>query len=637
MLQSIREKVEGWIATLILGLITVPFALWGINSYFEGDSKINVAEVDGVKIGVDAYRGSLDQQRRSAQQMLGKNFNPGLLDTPEFKTHVAELLVQEILVGKAARDEGYQVGDSQLVQMIRQDPSFQRDGQFSSEMYQALLRRSGMAPRAFEARLRDDLVKRQFASGFGESALITNADLAAIVGLLEQKRVFGYVTLSPDKFTAKIEITPAAVEAQYAGHSDQYTRPERVRVEYLVLSPAELARKVKVGEDDLRKAYGEEIGRFSTPEQRRASHILVAAPATADAAAQQQALAKIEDIRKQLMAGAEFAQLAKQHSEDVGSAAAGGDLGLIERGLFPPEFEQAVLALKAGEVSKPVRSKDGYHLVKITSLKPEQRKPFQEVRAALDKELRKRQADEQLFEMSERLRTLVYEQADSLKPAAEALGLRVEQTDWFTRAGGSGLAADRKIVDAAFDPELRAQGRNSNAIDLSDNSLAAIRVLGHEPATLKPLAEVRAGIEQTLRQQAARDQAAKAGEALLAALNAGGDLEALAKQQGLSYHPPQAYARSQAKGIDPNLLEAVFKAARPQGDMPAYGTASQLNGAYAVFALKRVEPGKPEQADPSAKQQARQLLSERRGAGLYGDYRGSLRKQAAVKINPDKL
>lgn len=637
MLQSIREKVEGWIASLILGLITVPFALWGINSYFEGDSKIHVAEVDGVKIGVDTYRGALDQQRRSAQQQLGKNFNPSLVDTPEFKTHVAELLVQEVLVGKAAQDQGYQVGDNQLVLLIREDPSFQRDGKFNTEMYQALLRRSGMAPRAFEARLRDDLVKRQFASGFSETAFITNGDLAAIVSLLEQKRVFGYVALSPDTFTAKIEIAPAAIEAHYTSHPDQYTRPERVRVEYLVLSPEEMAKKIKVGEDDLRKAYSDEIGRFSTPEQRRASHILVSLPATADAAAQKQALAKIEDIRKQLTAGADFGQLAKQHSEDVGSAAAGGDLGLVERGLFQPEFEQAVLALKVGEISKPVRSKDGYHLVKIASLKPEQRKPFQEVRATLDKELRKRLADEQLFEMAERLRTLVYEQADSLKPAAEALGLRVEQTDWFTRAGGGGLAADRKIVDAAFDPELRAQGRNSNAIDLSDNSLAAIRVLGYEPAMLRPLAEVRVGIEQILRQEAARDQAAKAGEALLAKLNAGGDIEALAKQQGLGYHAPQAYARSQTKGIDPRLLEAVFKAAHPQGDKPVFGAAGQLNGAYAVFALKRVEPGKPEQADPSAKQQARQLLNERRGAGLYSDYRSALRKQAAVKINPDKL
>lgn len=637
MLQSIREKVEGWIATLILGLITVPFALWGINSYFEGDSKIHVAEVDGIKIGIDTYRGALDQQRRSAQQQLGKNFNPSLVDTPEFKTRVAELLVREILVGKAARDEGYQVGDNQLVQLIREDPSFQRDGKFNTEMYQALLRRSGMAPRAFEARLRDDLVKRQFASGFTETALVTDGDLAAIVSLLEQKRVVGYATLTPDKFAAKAEIAPAAIEAQYTAHPEQYTRPERVRIEYLVLSPGELARKVKVGEDDLRKAYSDELGRFSTPEQRRASHILVAAPAKADAAAQKQALAKIEDIRKQLMAGADFAQFAKQHSEDVGSAATGGDLGLIERGLFPPEFEQAVLALKAGEISKPVRSKDGYHLVKITSLKPEQRKPFQEVRATLDMELRKRLADEQFFEMAERLRTLVYEQADSLKPAAEALGLKVEQTDWFTRAGGSGLAADRKIVDAAFDPELRAQGRNSQAIDLSDNSVAAIRVLGHEPAALRPLAEVRAGIEQTLRQQAARDQAAKVGEALLARLNAGGDLEVLAKQQGLSYHAPQAYARSLTKGIDSRLLEAVFKATRPEGDKPVYGAVEQVNGAYAVFALKRVEPGKPVQADPGARQQARQLLSERRGAGLYGDYQNALRKQAAVKINPDKF
>jgi len=636
MLQSIREKVEGWIASVIIGLITVPFALWGINSYFDGDSKIHVAEVEGVKIGVDGYRSALDQQRQSVKQYLGKNFNPSLTDTPDFKMRVAELLVQEVLVAKAARDEGYRVGDSQLAQFIKQDPSFQRDGKFDGAMYQALLRRSGMDARAYEARLRDDTVKRQFAAGFTETALIAGSDLAAVVGLLEQKREIGYVTFSPDRFAAKIQIAPAAVEAHYQTHSDQYTRPERVRIEYLVLSAEELAKKVKPNEDDLRKAYNDEITRFSTPEQRRASHLLVTLSATVGEAEQTQALAKIEGFRKQVTGGADFAQLAKQHSEDAGSADNGGDLGLIERGLFHPEFERAVLALKAGEVSKPVRTKDGYHLIKITSLKPEQRKPFAEVRDSLDKQLRKRLAEEQFFEMGERFRTLVFEQADSLQPAAEALGLKVAQTDWFTRAGGSGVAADRKVVDAAFDTELRAQGHNSPAIEAAAG-LVAIRALGHEPAAQRPLAEVHASIEQTLRQEAARSAAAKAGEALLTAAAAGGHLESLAKQQGLSYSAPKPFTRFQAPGLDPMLVEAVFKAARPAGDKAVYDGAELLNGAYAVFGLKRVEPGKPEQADPKVMTQAKQLLSERRGAGVYSDYRSTLRKQAAVKINADKL
>ena len=217
------------------------------------------------------------------------------------------------------------------------------------------------------------------------------------------------------------------------------------------------------------------------------------------------------------MGGADFAQLAKQHSEDVGSSGNGGDLGLVERGLFPPEFEQAAFTLKAGEVSKPVRTKDGYHLIKVTALKPELRKPFQEVRDAIDKELRKRPAEEQFFEMAERFRMLTFEQADSLQPAAQVLGLKVAQTDWFTRAGGSGIAADRKVVEAAFDPELRGQGRCSPSRRVITSGG---HPLGHEPATLRPLAEVRASIEQT--STGGRAQRAKTGEDLLAR-SAGGD------------------------------------------------------------------------------------------------------------------
>ncbi len=635
MLQSIREKVEGWFATLVLGLITVPFALWGINSYFDGDSKIHVADANGVKISADNYRSALDQQRRSIQKYLGKNFQPSLIETPEFKLRVAEQLVQEVLVTQAAHDQGYRVSDDQLAQLIKEDPTFQRDGKFDPGLYQTLLRRSGKDARAVEAGLRDDLVKRQFAAGFGETAILTNTDLAAIVSLLDQKREIGYVTLNPDSFAAKIHIAPTAVEAHYQAQAEQYTRPERVRVEYLTLSVGELAKKIKPGEDDLRKAYNEDIARFSTPEQRRASHILITLPATA--AEQQQALAKIEGLRKQAVGGADFAQLAKQHSQDVGSSGNGGDLGLIERGLFHPEFEQAVLALKVGEISKPVRTKDGYHLIKITSLKPEVRKPFSEVRDTIDKELRKRLAEEQFFEMAERFRTLTFEQADSLQPAAHTLGLKIAQSDWFTRDGGADIAADRKVVEAAFDPELRTQGRNSNTIEVADNSLVVIRALAHEPAAQRPFAEVRAGIEQTLRQEAARSAAARAGEDLLSTLRTGGDLAALAKQQGLSYSVPKAFTRHQATGIDPKLVEAVFKAVRPHVGSAVHGGADLLNGAYAVFVLKRVEPGRVEQADPKVKAQARQILNERRGAGLYNDYRAVLRKQATVKINAGKL
>ena len=637
MLQNIREKIEGWFATLIIGLITVPFALWGINSYFDGDSKINVADVNGAKISADNFRSALSQQRQSLQKYLGKNFHPSIVETPEFKLRVAEQLVFEVLVTQAAYDEGYRVGDGQLAQLLKEDPSFQRDGKFDPGLYQALQRRLGKDARAIEAGLRDDLIKRQFAAGFGETAILAAADLTTLVGLLDQKREVGLVNLNPELFTAKVQIAPEAVETHYRTHAEQYTRPELVRIEYLVLSAEDLAKNIKPGEDDLRKSYHEEINRYSTPEQRRASHILILLPATAAPSEQQQALAKMEGLRKQAVGGADFAQLAKQHSQDVGSSSNGGDLGLIERGLFHPEFERAVLALKAGEVSAPVRTQDGYHLIKITALKAEVRKPFTEVRDGIEKELRKRLADERFFEMAERFRTLTFEQADSLQPAALALGLKIVQSDWFTRNGGAGVVADRKVVEAAFDPELRTQGRNSNTLEMADSSLVAIRALNHEPEAQRPFAEVRSDIEQTLRQQAMRSAAAKAGEDLLASLGSGGDLAALAKQRGFGYSTPKPFSRSQAAGIDPKLVDAVFKAARPTETTPVHGGVELSNGAYAVFSLKRVDPGKPEAADPKVKAQARQMLSERRGAGLYTDYRNALRKQATVKIKTDKL
>lgn len=637
MLGKIREKTGGKVAAIILSLVAIPFVLWGTYSYFEGGSRVNVARVGDVEIGAERYRSALEQQRRAAQQTLGKAYDTHLFDSPEFKTSVVEGMIEEVVLLNGARAGGYRVSDAQLNRMIRQEPQLQRAGQFDPRLYEMLLRRTGVDARGFEARLRGDMIVRQAASGFSEGGLVSEREISAVLRLKEQRREAAYAQLKPEKFLGGARITPQDIQSYYDAHSEQYRTPERARIQYLRLSAGDIARKIKLSDDELRKAYAEQAGRYVTPEQRRASHLLVNLPAAADPAAERQALAKSENLRAQALAGADFAGLARKHSEDAGSAANGGDLGVIERGAFPAEFESALSALKPGEISKPVRSASGYHLIKLTELRPEVRKSFTEARPALEKELRQHRADEQFFDLIERFRNLVYEQPDSLQPAAQALGLALETSDWFTRAAGAGIAAESKVREAAFDPEVVAHGRNSPAIEIDVGTVVALRVLEHQAAASRPLAEVRSAIEQELRLRHARAEVRKAGEALLARVRAGERLETLAGPQGASYSSAHWISRRDSRGPDAALIEAIFKAARPDSGQSVYGGVELANGGYAVYALTRVEEGNLERADDALKAEVRRLLTERRGREFYAAYRAALRQKADARIYADKL
>jgi len=616
-------------------LIGIPFMLWGTYSYFEGGGgNLVVARVAGVDISADRYRTVLDQQRRNAQQTL-RGADRRLFDSEEFKRGVLEGMIEDVLLIEAARDEGYRVSDLRLAQTIRAEPQFQNNGRFDPKLYELRLRQSGMDVRAFEARLRADLTTSQAGSGFAEGGIVSDQDLAGVLRLQEQRREAGYALLVPDRFLADVRIGPEEIEAYYKAHPEQFKAPERVRVDFLRLSAETIGGRIKIAEEEVRKAYDEQSDRFVTPAQRRASHLLIALPGRPGPEEEKKALARIEDLRRQAVSGGDFAALARKHSEDIGTSAGGGDLGIVERGAFPPEFERALEALKPGEVSKPVRTASGYHLIRLTSFKPEVKKPYAEARATLEKELRQRRVEEQFFDLAERFRTVVYEQPDTLQPAAQALGLKIEHSDWFTRKEGTGIAAEAKVREASFDPEVLNGGRNSPAIELGAGSLVAVKLAGHEPAALRPLAAVRAEIEGTLRQERARADTRKAGEALRARVEKAGTLAGLAAEYRAVYQAPRVIGRRDK--LDPALLKELFRAKRPEGGRTVYGGVELADGRYAVFALTRVEDGDPARADEAARQQAQRWLAERRGREFYTAYRNGLRRQADVKVFPGQL
>jgi peptidyl-prolyl cis-trans isomerase D len=639
MLTTIREKTQGWFAKIVLGLIAVLFGLWGINSYFEGSGKAVVAEVDGEPIEYEVYRQALEQQRQSLQRMLGGAVDARLLDSPDFKRRIVDGLVEQVLLRLEATEQGYTISDAQLGDLIKRIPQFQRDNQFDHALYEQVLRQAGYTPAGFESRMRQDAIAEQMRSGFGQTAIVTNVEVEALARLEAQRRQIDYAVIKPEKFLKQATATPEAIERYYQEHQNEYRVPEQVRVEYVRLSADDLRTQVQPSDEELRKAYADEAQRYVTPEERRASHILIESAPQASEEEHKAAQAKLEEVRTKLRGGADFAALARQYSDDKGSAAKGGDLGFARRGAFVKEFEAALFSMKVGEVQGPVKTQYGYHLVKFTAVKPEVRQSFEQVKGQLRESVQRHQIEERFYELGEKFSNLVYEQPDSLEPAAEALGLKIERSDWFSRTGGNGVAAMPKVIEAAFSPEV-LNGSNSSAIEAGTNTWIALRVAEHKEATVKPLAAVRSQVEQAVKRDGARQQAEKLAAQWLDELQQGASLTALAQKQGLPVSSGTSVSRDSGTGADrtdPRLVQAVFKAARPQDGRPVYESVSLGADGYAVFALKRVEEAATDKIDAATKNRVTQVLQARRGNDYFDAYLDGLRADRPVKIYADKL
>ena len=628
MLSTIREKTQGIIATFIIALIAIPFALWGINSYFEGGSNTAVAQVNGTPIRLPAYQAALEQLR---------GLNPAQRDNRAMRELVLEGLISQMLLMEDAHDRGYRLSDARLAQMIREAPYFQRDGRFDSALYQTLLQREGMNAPEFENRLRRENLTGQVQRGLADTAFVTPSDVAAVARLLQQERRISYAVIEPRAFQARVRMTPEDIETYYSEHRDAFQTPEQVRVEYVRLAAADAVKRYQPSDEELRQAYAADAGRYVTPAKRRASHILVSVPAGASAEDDAKAKARIADVERQLRAGGDFAKLARTSSDDPESATKGGDLGPVTPGLLPAELEQTLNSLKAGAVSTPVRTPFGYHLIKLTSYTPEQRVSFEQARKELVEVVRRRQGEERFFEQVERLRTLAYEHPESLEPAAKALGIAVEQSDWFTRNGGPGIAGNPRVIEAAFHPEQITGRRNSDAIELSGDTLLALRVIDHKPSAQRPLAEVRGEIERNLRAARVAEQVQAMSAEWIEKLKQGTDLAQLARVAGVTPHLNKAVTREQAAGVDRRIVEAAFAAPRPAAGQASYSRVDLGPQGHAVVALTAVRDGDAGKADAALTDKVKRQLLARRGSDYYANYRAGLRRDADIKIYPDQL
>ncbi len=637
MLQAIRDRATGWIAYGIVGFLVIPFAFWGIDQY-QGGGVVHVAEVDGNEIPLQEFQRAFQERQARLQAVLGDRFDPADFDETLLKKQVLDELVVSRLMTSMVYKDGYRIGDEQLGRAIHGMTPFQVDGRFDAGRYEEILRQQGMSKTGFEESMRQDLARMQIHGGISGSFAVTDDALDRIIALRNQRREVAYVLLSLDAFLATVSVTEEDLQAWFADNASRFVAPEKAKVQYLELSVETLAEQQAVDENALLSRYEEQKDRFTKPPLRRASHILVRLEGDADDNAVESAREQAQGLYEQIESGTlSFDDAMAKAAGDSDGMLESGDLGALSPGMMDQRFEQALYGLaEVGAVSEPVRTDFGFHLIRLDGEEPGGIEPFEEVRDALIGDAKREFAEGVFFELSDQLANIAYESPNSLEPAAEATGLEVKVSQWFTRESGEGIAEFPAVREAAFGDEVLEQGVNSQIIELDATRVLVLRLLEHKPSRDQSLDEVRQSAEQAMRRELAIEKLESAAARLLEQARSGEDLERLAKDSGAEWHPPNELTRT-GSGVDSAIVSTAFQLPPPAADAPRYGAAALADDRRAVVRLDRITPGDPAEVDDAVKDNIRRALAQYYGGRQSDGMLESLRSRADITVFEDRL
>lgn len=631
MLESIRKNSK--IVMILLFLLIIPsFIFVGIDRSYFTESSPTVARVDGNDIKQsdwdNAHRVESDRMRAEMP-----NLDPKLLDSPEAKYATLERMVRDRVLTAAAQKMHLATSDAQLVRTLQGIPAIaalrKPDGTLDADGYRALVAAQGMTPEGFEANLRRNLALNQVMGSVMESALTTPATTNAAMDAVLQRREIQVALFNADQYKAALQPTADEVKAYYDAHQAQFRKAEQADIEYVVLDLNTVKQGIQLNEDDLRTYYKENAQRLAgVQEERRASHILINAPQSASAEERAQAKAKAEALLAEVRAKPEtFAEVAKKESQDPGSAASGGDLGFFGRGAMVAPFEQAAFSLPKGSISDVVATDFGFHIIQVTDVKQPAVPSYEQLRPKIVEELQQQQAQRKYAEVADSFSNLVYEQADSLQPAAEKLGLKVVKATGVQRApqqGAEGPLANSRFLEALFTPESLESKRNTEAVEFGTSQMVAGRITRYEAAHTEPLAAVEADVKRLWVADKAAELAQKAGEDKLAEWKADAS-----KATGLA--AAQVISRNDPKGLPREVVDAALVA--PVKDGAAAWTGVSLGKAgYAVVKVNKVLPSEHQDAEfaRQAAQQYVQLWSSAEGAAYYETLKNRFKVQIKV-------
>jgi peptidyl-prolyl cis-trans isomerase D len=654
MLQKIREKSSGWVATVILGLLIIPFAFFGIDSYVTQQGETYVARIAQPPswwssaprvwpfsyfwtvqdIDSQTYRNRLELVRAQMREQQGEAFDPKAFESVENKRKIIDAMIDEHLLRLVADREGIVISDTEVRDVITMLPDFQVDGAFNADRYQLLLASQAppITPRDFEAQIRERLKNALIADRITRSEFVTDAEVDRLMRLFGEHRDVSYVTLPPVAADTQ-EVTAAQIDAWYKAHQGEYRKPESIRLEYVEVDGSHLDVQA-VDEQALIKRYEEQMSKYASAEKRDIAHILIEVPATASDADKKAAEAKAKMVAEKAASGADFAQLAREYSDDSGSKNSGGSLGVLSKGGMPGAFDDAAFALKEGAVSPAVQTDFGWHIIKVNQIQNSVIRPFDEVRDELAHELSEGARERAFNELTGKLVDAVYKTPNSLEPAAKLLDLNVQSTPRFTRMGGPGIASNDKVLRAAFSEVLLQDGTASDPIELGPEHTVLIRVIDHEPERALALDDVRDAVVAAIHADREHKAAEAAADALLKVAEEKG-LDAAAQNAGLQLAQSTDIVR-QDMLPSAQAVQAFFSQPRSQ-DGKAKVAKAFVNGQYIVFAVHNVRDADLAQVTPQERAMLRQQLSMASGMSAQEAFIRAARLKQKIEVAEDRL
>ncbi|NOQ76739.1 MAG: peptidylprolyl isomerase [Methylococcaceae bacterium] len=624
MLLKIREKSQGVFAWVILLLICVPFALWGIQNYVGGGSESAIASVGGK----DFYQQDLNRAyAQYSQNLQGVNF-----DENEIKKQALEKLIKDEVLLQYVESEGLVVTDKAARDFIKGLEYFQTDGKFNNKQYKALLATQRMSPVEFVGKIKKALVMEQFQRSVVESGFATEADIESFFKIQNQKRDVEVVSIAIEKIDD--QPTDEEINSYYQRKQSSYLTAEKVAIEYIDLSLAELATKVEPSAEQLEVYYQEQKDLYTTKERRKISHILFAF--TKDAGNDDVQLTRALKTKKDLEFK-EFSDLAAEVSDDKLTAAKGGDLGLFNIGVMEKAFEDAASSLQLNQVSEPVKSAFGYHLIKVTELVAGDVKSFESVKDELTVAYQRVQAESTFYELGETLTELSFENPDSLQAVSDTLGIAISKTGLFSRNGktvSEDVVSQPAVINAAFSDDV-LKGDNSPAIELGDDRLLVLRMVEHQPAEVKALEEVKPLIIAQLLNEKAKKVVSDKAEAIKAEVINGKSLAELAEQYNLTIQKLSAITRSNGD-LPWQVSQAIFKAAKPVDGKPVVVLVKDNSGSQTIINLLSVTEGVMTESDKAKKELAETNLANAFGQADFNAALNSLQDEANIVLNAPK-
>ncbi len=583
MLQTIRNNSQGFLAKIFVGFIVFIFAIFGLDSlvtYVNTESSVSVNGVDIDEVAIESEAQRITQDLLSS---LGAQIDISSIDTTQFREQAINNLVERELLIQTALENGMIISSAALDRDIASTPDFQVDGVFSNERAQALLASFGLTPASYRASLQQQGLLNQMLTAYSTSSFATPRELEILARINEEKRNFRYVAISGATLAQTEEATEEEISQYYEANSALFMQGERVSLEYLELNKNDLLAEINVTEEQIQTQYDIEVSSLQAQTERRASHILLQATANEI----EDATASAATIKTRLDAGDSFDDLAAEFSDDSGSAAFGGDVGYTTGETFAEEFELALSKLTLNEVSDPVRTQFGIHLIKLTEITENEVPSLEESRDRIVRELQDQTVDELYITRAEELNNLSFESIDLQEPA-DILNLDIQTTELFDSAGGIGVAAETALINAAFGSDVR-EGLNSELITLDDSRSVVIRLLEYREPELKTLAEVRSEIESTIMMQKGEEQAVSLGETFLNNLNSDQNIDALLAVQGLEWDGGQNLSRT-SSGLDPEIMQIIFSLSKTD-EQPVYEGQQLSSGDYVILELQAVIPG----------------------------------------------